>query len=53
MTALLFIGLGWWALALLLGIVIGLSIRQADEIEQPTDAEVVADFELRRVEGWL
>jgi hypothetical protein len=40
-------------LQILLGLFLGLSIRQADEIEQPTDTEVVADFELRRLEGWL
>jgi hypothetical protein len=52
-TALLFIWFGWSALALLLGLFLGLCIRQADEIEQPADTEVVADFELRRLEGWL
>ena len=43
MTALFFIGLGWWALALLLGLFLGLSIRLADEIEQPETEQPETD----------
>jgi hypothetical protein len=49
MTALFFIGLGWWTLALLLGLFIGLSIRIADKAESP---EQPADADTARLDVW-